>query len=114
LAAGAGCSVSVFLTPSVVGTRTAVLTLSDNANVNPTVSLTGSGVLAAVASPATLTFGTQTIGTTGPPQTVTLTNNQSTSLSITKIASGVVDFSVGSTCPISPAHWRQARVAPLP
>lgn len=102
LAAGASCSVSVFLTPSALGIRTAILTISDNANLNPTVSLTGNGVLAAVASPATLTFGTQTIGTGSLPQTVTLTNNQSTSLSITKIASSLVDFSVGSSCPISP------------
>jgi hypothetical protein len=103
LAAGASCSVSVFLTPSALGIRTAILTISDNANLNPTVSLTGNGVLAAVASPATLTFGTQTIGTGSPQQTVTLTNNQSTSLPITKIASSLVDFSVGSSCPISPS-----------
>ncbi len=103
LPAGASCNVSVFFTPSVIGTRSATLTIADNANVSPTVSLTGSGVLAAVASPATLTFGTQTLGTSSPAQTVTLTNNQSTTLSITGITSSLVDYSVNSSCPISPS-----------
>jgi hypothetical protein len=103
LAAGASCTVSVFFTPSVLGARSGTLTIVDNAGVNPTVSLTGTGVLAAVASPATLTFGTQTIHTSSPPQTVTLTNNQSTALSITKIASSLADFSVTSTCPLIPS-----------
>jgi hypothetical protein len=103
LAAGASCNVSVFFTPSVVGTRTATLTITDNASLNPTVSLTGTGVLAVVASPTTLMFGTWTIGTSSPSQTVTLTNNQSIALSITSIATSLKDFSQTSTCPISPS-----------
>jgi Big-like domain-containing protein/ASPM-SPD-2-Hydin domain-containing protein len=103
LAAGASCSVSVFFTPSVLGTRSGTLTVTDTAGVNPTVSLTGTGVLAAIVSPATLAFGTQTIHTSSLPQTVTLTNNQSTVLSISKIATSITDFSVTSTCPISPS-----------
>ena len=103
LAAGASCTVSVFFTPSVLGARTGTLTISDNAGANPTVSLTGTGVLAAVASPATLAFGTQTIHTSSPPQTVTFTNNQSTALTISNIASSLADFPVTSTCPISPS-----------
>src|SRR5580700_9757729 len=98
LAAGASCNVSVFFAPSIVGTRTATLTITDNASLNPTVSLTGTGVLAVVASPATLMFGTSS-----PSQTVTLTNNQSIALSITSIATSLKDFSETSTCPISPS-----------
>jgi hypothetical protein len=103
LAAGASCTVSVFFTPSVLGTRSGTLTIADNAGVNPTLSLTGTGVLAAFATPATLMFGTQTIHTSSPPQTVTFTNNQSTALTISNIASSLTDFSVTSTCPISPS-----------
>ncbi len=103
LAAGASCTVSVFFTPLALGARSGTLTIVDNAGVNSTVTLTGTGVLAAVASPATLAFGTQTIHISSPPQTVTLTNNQSTALSISKIASSLADFSVTSSCPISPS-----------
>ena len=45
LAAGANCSISVFFTPTVAGTRTDTLTISDNATVSPTVTLTGTGIL---------------------------------------------------------------------
>src|ERR1700747_1268537 len=37
-------------------------------------------------SPSSLSFGSQTIGTTSAPQTATLTNNGATALTITKIS----------------------------
>jgi hypothetical protein len=103
LAAGASCNVSVVFAPLATGARNGTLTITDNANSNPTVSLTGTGVLAAVVSPSSLTFSTQTVGTSSPPQTATLTNNLPTPLSITTIATNLKDFSVTSTCPLSPA-----------
>ena len=49
------------------------------------------------ANPTSLTFGSQTVGTTSAPQSVTLTNNGSNSVTITSIsASG--DFSQGNNC----------------
>jgi hypothetical protein len=103
LAAGASCNISVVFAPLATGARSGTLTITDTANFNPTVSLTGTGVLAAVASPATLTFSTQTVGTSSPAQTATLTNNLSAPLSITTVATSLKDFSVSSTCPLSPA-----------
>ena len=103
LAAKASCSLSVFFTPALAGTRSATLTVADNASVSPTVSLTGTGIVPAVVSPNALTFASQALGTTSASQTVTLTNNQSTTLAITSITSSLSDFSFSSTCPLSPS-----------
>src|SRR6202011_85000 len=44
LAAGASCAIGVFFDPTVSGTRTGTLTITDNAAGSPqTVTLTGSG-----------------------------------------------------------------------
>lgn len=56
IVAGAQCTVAVMFTPSAAGTRTAALSISDNANGSPqTVNLTGTAahdiVLAWTASP---------------------------------------------------------------
>ena len=102
LAAKASCSVSVFFDPTVAGARNDTLTVSDNASVSPTVSLSGTGVVAVTVNPASLTFGNQALGTSSSPQTVTLTNNQSTALTITSISSSLADYTFTSTCPLSP------------
>ena len=99
LGAGSNCSVSVFFTPTAAGTRSATLTISDNASVSPTVSLSGTGIVPAVVSPNSLTFASQALGTSSLAQTVTLTNNQSTSLTITSVTSNLSDFLVSSSCP---------------
>ncbi len=101
LAAGANCSVSVFFTPTVAGTRSDTLTISDNATVSPTVSLTGMGTVAVSTNPSSLNFGNQALGTSSAPQVVTLTNNLTTKLKITSIAISPNDFSATNTCPSS-------------
>jgi len=53
-------------------------------------------LLPVVVSPASVDFGTQLVGATTAPQTITLTNNNSTALSITNIA-------VVATTPPAPA-----------
>jgi hypothetical protein len=105
LSAGSTCTVSVFFTPAVTGTRTATLTIADDANTSPgpTVSLTGTGIVPVVASPATLSFGNQLTGTTSGSQPVTLTNNRTSPLTIFGITSSLGDFVVTSTCPRSPS-----------
>jgi len=102
LAAGASCTISVSFTPSVTGIRSGSLVVFTDAGVNPMVSLSGTGVLAVVVSPSGLTFGTQKVGTTGAAQAVTLTNNQSTALTISSISSTLTDFQVTTTCPMKP------------
>ena len=102
LAAGASCVIAVSFTPPVTGQRTATLAILTDSGVNPMVSLSGTGVIAVVASPGALLFGSQKVGTSTPLQTVTLTNNQATALSITGVSSNLNDFLVTSTCPIRP------------
>ncbi|HEX5411659.1 MAG TPA: choice-of-anchor D domain-containing protein, partial [Terriglobia bacterium] len=89
LAAGASCSMNVTFTPTAAGTRIASLTVTDNATNSPqTASLTGTGTGAALPSlsPGSLTFTSQTVGTSSAAQTLTLSNPQSTALSITSVA----------------------------
>ena len=86
LAAGASCTVSVTFKPTASGTRTAALSITDNASGSPQkVTLSGIGTTAKL-SPKSLTFSAQLVGTTSPAKTVTLTNVGTTSLSITGIA----------------------------
>ncbi len=98
VAAGKKCIISVTFTPTAIGTRTGTVTITDNASNSPqTISLTGTGVLAVSLSATSLTFPNQVVGTTGSAQLVTLTNNQSVSLTITSIvATG--DFAQTNTC----------------
>lgn len=102
VAAGANCTISVTFTPSVVGTRTGALMISDNASGSPqTASLSGTGAgvtaPAVVLSPTSLTFASLTDGTTSAAQAVTLTNSGTAALSITSVtASG--DFAETNTC----------------
>ena len=89
LAAGAHCTISVTFTPATTGTRTATLAVSDNASGSPQqVSLTGTGTRpAASVSPTSVLFVLpQLVGTTSAPQTVTLSNTGTGTLTISSIA----------------------------
>jgi hypothetical protein len=107
MAAGATCTVNLTFTPATTGNRSASLSIADNAATTPqTLAITGVGQTTAAPlvtlSPASLTFGFQSVGTTSAAQSVTLTNNGSASLSITSIASTGTnpgDFIPTSTCP---------------
>ncbi len=110
VAAGANCTLSVTFTPSVSGSRTASVTLTDDAAGSPqAVSLTGTGSVPAPAvslSPASLTFASQTVGTTSAAQVVTLTNTGTATLNITSIAitgTNSGDFAQTNTCGASVA-----------
>jgi hypothetical protein len=90
LAASANCTISVTFTPTAAGTRTGTLTVTDNAAGSPqTASLTGTGTAvgpSAALSPTSLTFASQTVGTTSAAQAITLSNGGTAALSITSIA----------------------------
>jgi ASPM-SPD-2-Hydin domain-containing protein/centrosomal CEP192-like protein/HYDIN/CFA65/VesB family protein len=77
LAAGASCTVNVTFTPAAVGSPTGTLSFADNAPQSPqVVQLYGTGVTAGTlaANPASVSFGTVTVGQTGS-QTLTITNS---------------------------------------
>jgi hypothetical protein len=64
LAARSSCTVSVFFTPAITGTRTATLTIADNASVSPTVSLSGTGAATLVSIAVTPANPSFALGTT--------------------------------------------------
>ena len=105
-AAGSTCTITVTFTPTATGTRTGTLTITDNSSGSPqSVALTGTGASAGAPavtlSPASLTFNSQTVGTTSAAQAVTLTNSGSATLTITSIAvSGAngSDFAQTNNC----------------
>lgn len=102
LSGGGTCTVTVYFTPAVNGLRSGTLTITDNAANSPSVSLSGTGVADAVATPSALTFASQIVGTASLGQAVTLMNNQATAMTITSITiSG--DYSYTTSCPISPS-----------
>lgn len=89
VAAGGTCRITVKFAPTAAGLRSTTLTIASNDPGQPsaTVSISGTGLLAgAVVSPISLSFGTVTRGQTSSPQTVTLTNNGNTALTINSIS----------------------------
>src|SRR5262249_55427183 len=89
LAANASCTINVTFTPQATGSRTASVTLTDNAASSPqTIALTGTGTTTAPSvtlNPTSLAFGNQITSATTPAQTVTLTNSGGTAINITTI-----------------------------
>jgi len=99
-ASGGNCAISLTFTPLAAGARTATLTIIDNASSSPQTSvLTGNGLgPVAGASPTSVTFPNQYVGTSGLPQTVTLTNTGAGLLTITSVAASPADFAPLSAC----------------
>lgn len=104
LAAGAKCTINVAFTPTVMGNVTGSISIIDSASSQPQViELTGAGTVVGL-SPLTLTFASQKVGTTSPPQKVTVTNHGTTALSVSQIyLSGmdIHDFTEHNNCPAS-------------
>jgi hypothetical protein len=96
LGAGKSCTITITFTPSAQGSRTASLSVTDNASSNPpAIALTGTGLAPATVVPTTLTFASLLVGTTSTAKSVTLTNHLSSALAISSVsASG--DFVVSS------------------
>lgn len=113
LNSGASCTVKVTFTPSVAGALTGSLATSDSAPDSPqTVALSGTGNLPLSISPATLAFGTETVGHTSAAKTATLTNNESAALSFAFAASGNYAISAsGTTCTTSLASKAKCNIA---
>lgn len=101
IAANSADTITVQFAPASSGSATGTLSLTSNAAASPSsIPLSGTGASANLqlnASPASLAFGSQTVGSTSIGQSVTLTNG-SNSQSITISAIGVSGpFSVSGT-----------------
>ncbi len=113
---GQSCTINVVFDPTSVTppARAATLTITDNAADSPkNVPITGTAIAPAInINPASLTFPSQTAGTSSTPQAITVKNTGTASLSFTTIAiSGpnMADFTFApaatctTTTPVAPA-----------
>jgi hypothetical protein len=102
VAAGASCTFSITFTPSASGLLSAGVSISDNATGSPQkITVQGQGTVMSL-QPASLNFGSIAVGTTSPPQTVTITNTGTSSVtinSVTRVGADPKDFTITSnTC----------------
>ena len=111
LAPGDSCAIYVSFSPDSVGTKSATLEIGDDAADSPqTVALSGTGTdgggpAAATVSPATLSFGDESLGTKSAAQEVTLTDTGPGPLTIATFhldGPDAADFAQGADCPVSP------------
>jgi len=111
VSAGSSCTITVTFTPKAAGTRTASVSINDNAPGSPqTVPLSGVGTQPAVSfSPAGLTFPTQVVYTASKSRTVSLTNTGLAPLNVTNVAASgpfhqtnnCVSVNPGGSCTIT-------------
>jgi hypothetical protein len=101
LAAGARCSITVTFTPSHTGPRSGSITVTNATVGSPKpLPLSGIGLTSgpnATLSPTSLHFTTQGAGTASPPQSVTLSNYGTATLTIKSIAA-TANFTETNTC----------------
>ena len=102
LAAAATCQVNVTFSPTAVtGNAQASLTVADNAPGGSQVILLGGSTppgAVATPSPTSITFPGQFVGTTGLPQSVTLTNTGTATLNIASVTTTPADFGSLNSC----------------
>lgn len=104
---GAFCQITVTLTAPHAGFYTGTLTFTDNSlnntSASQTVALSGASQgIYVTPSPASLNFGTQTIGTTSAVQTVTFTNNGDGYSAGISLPTGTGPFNVTQGTCVSP------------
>lgn len=97
LAKSSSCTVNVTFNPSIAGAITGALTFTDSATTSPQlVKLTGTGLVPLTFSPTSLTLPSTAVGQTSAA-TITVTNKQSTTISLSPATTA--DYSItGGTC----------------
>jgi hypothetical protein len=96
---------TVTFKPSSNGTIYGAVSLTDSTIVSPeTYEVVGVGVSPLTTSVSSVGFGTLTVGTTSASQSVTLTNNLASALSLTVAVSGDFARSGGSCGASLAAH----------
>lgn len=101
LAPKTSCTLGVGFTPGAVGSRSASLTLTDNATTSPQhVALSGTGIAGLTTTKSSLVYGNVRFGLTGVAA-FSVTNHQTQPVSLSESFSGTnaADFSItGGTC----------------
>jgi Galactose oxidase, central domain/Abnormal spindle-like microcephaly-assoc'd, ASPM-SPD-2-Hydin len=101
VAANGSCVIQLTFTPTASGTRSATLGISDNAADSPeTIGLSGTSAPISLVSvaPSSISFPAQYVGTSGLPQSVTVTNSGDAPLSITSVTVSPGDFGTLNAC----------------
>jgi hypothetical protein len=118
IAIGASCTVAVRFAPQSAGTlKSASLTFTDNAPGSPQqVALGGTATVPAElqVSPASLTFASQSEGTTSAPQIVTISNAGSVAAGIggfTVTGANPADFALQNPCAPSLAAGKSCQLS---
>jgi len=97
----ANCTLSITFTPTAIGLKSGLLSISDSASSKPQViELSGTGTVITF-SPTQLSFGSVKVGTKSSPQNVTVTNMGGGAVSVTSITiagSESADFLQANTC----------------
>jgi len=98
MAPNAKCTININFRPTAVQYYSSTLTITDSAGNSPqVVTLTGNGVIPVAYAPKQILFPNQGINSTSSPYSVTLTNNQSSAISISSIVVPA-PFAVTHTC----------------
>jgi len=101
VAVGASCMITATFTPTVIGDRTGVITIKDNAGPpTQTIHLFGTGTDVSLST-LSLTFAPQRLGSTSPPSSIRLTNVGRVTLtfsSFTLSGANAADFAQGNNC----------------
>jgi hypothetical protein len=117
VAAGGTCVIAVSVTPTAAGPLGGTITVNDDATpATQTFTVSATAAAKLVPSPLSLSFAAQVIGTTSAPQTITLTNPQSVGEAITGATitgPNASDFSVTTSCPLSPSTLSAGGSCPL-
>ena len=111
LAAGASCVIQVQFAPTTIGSKTAAVSLTDNASNSPqAIALSGSAVPSSTPTPGTTTihlslnnlyFYNRAVGSSSAPSSIVLTNTGEATLSIgSMVLTGpqTSSFLVSSNC----------------
>ena len=115
LAPNTQCSITITFLPTVAGTQSGTITMTDSAASSPqAVAVRGTGVLAVSLTPVSLAFGQVSVGTSSAAKISTLTNNEKVAITISNIAvtgAKASDYSQTNTCGTSLAAGAKCTIS---
>jgi hypothetical protein len=111
LAQGASCTINLTFIPTAIGTRSATLSVSDNATNSPQmVVLSGTGTAPVTLSSTSLNFGTVLIGGNRSAAPVALTNHMDVALTGINVGVTGSGFTQINTCGTSIAAHATCKI----